>query len=133
MIEKIVEKDNIYAIIIRNNYHSEGIEFFTPGTYSQQLGYMNRKKGYKIEPHIHIEAERIIHFTEEVLVVKKGTVRVDFYNLDEAYFESSILSEGDIILLARGGHGFEILEDAEIFEIKQGPYMGDKDKRRFKK
>ncbi len=34
-------------------------------------------------------------------------------------------------MLSAGGHGFEMLEDAEIIEVQQGPYCGDKDKTRF--
>ena len=47
------------------------------------------------------------------------------------YLESRILVAGDVVLLARGGHGFEMLEDSELIEVKQGPYAGDKDKTRF--
>jgi hypothetical protein len=47
------------------------------------------------------------------------------------YLESRILSAGDVILLAFGGHGFEMLEPTEIIEVKQGPYAGDQDKTRF--
>jgi len=36
-----------------------------------------------------------------------------------------------VILLASGGHGFEVLEDLEMIEVKQGPYAGDADKTRF--
>ncbi len=52
-IEKIVDKNSVIAIIIRTNYSREGIEFFTPSEFSQQLAYMNRPAGYKIAPHVH--------------------------------------------------------------------------------
>ena len=42
-----------------------------------------------------------------------------------------MLQGGDVILLAEGGHGFEMLEDSEMVEVKQGPYAGDGDKTRF--
>ena len=44
---------------------------------------------------------------------------------------STILRTGDVILLASGGHGFEVLEELEMYEIKQGPYIGEDDKTRF--
>ena len=131
MIEKIMWGDKQLALIVRQNYKSDGIEFFTPSTYSQQLGYMNRPAGYVIPPHIHNPVKREVEYTKEVLIIKRGVVRVDFYAEDQSYLHSSLLYQGDIILLAFGGHGFEILKDAEILEVKQGPYAGDQDKTRF--
>lgn len=131
MIEEIRYNDTLLAIIIRANYHKEGISFFTPGDFSQQLGYMNRPKGYIIEPHVHNLIERKVTLTQEVLYVKTGKVRIDFYNDDRVYLESRIVEKGDVVLLANGGHGFEMLEDAEMIEIKQGPYCGEEDKVRF--
>ena len=92
---------------------------------------MQRPKNYIIEPHLHNKVHREVNLTNEVLFIKSGKVRVDFYDLDKKYFESQILRKGDIILLAFGGHGFEMLEKSEIIEVKQGPYAGDKDKERF--
>ena len=132
MIEKIIHNNEILAIHIPKNYTSEGIEFFTPDEFPQQIGYMNRKKGYSIDPHIHNKVERKIHYSTEVLIIKKGLVRIDFYNNDKQYLESRNLCSGDIILLVSCGHGFEMLENSEIYEIKQGPYVGEKDKTRFK-
>lgn len=131
MIEKIEYDGIVLGIIIRASYHKEGIEFFTPGDFSQQLGYMNRPDGYVIEPHVHNAVERKVDLTQEVLVVRSGKVRVDFYNEERAYLESRIIQTGDIILLAHGGHGFKVLEAAEMVEIKQGPYCGEMDKVRF--
>jgi hypothetical protein len=42
-----------------------------------------------------------------------------------------VLESGDVILLSNGGHGFEVLEEVEMIEVKQGPYCGDEDKTRF--
>ena len=131
MIENILCNEILMAIIIRAEYKKEGITFFTPGEFSQQLGYMNRKKDYVIEPHIHLHLERKVLYTQEVLIIKSGIVRVDFYDVKQNYLESRSLYEGDVILLASGGHGFEILEDAEIIEVKQGPYSNENDKLRF--
>ena len=131
MIERIVNKEKLYSIIIRKKYEAKGIEFFTPDEYSQQLAYMNREKGHIIAPHIHNKAERTVFYTQEVLIVRKGEILVDFYDDNKIYIESRTLYEGDIILLARGGHGFTMLQDSEMIEVKQGPFMGDSDKTRF--
>jgi len=131
MIETVYHQQQILAIIIRSNYKKEGISFFTSNDFSQQLGYMNRPKGYIIDPHVHRLVERKVTLTQEVLYIKTGKVKVDFYNDDQQFLESRILYQGDVILLAAGGHGFEMLEASEIIEIKQGPYCGDEDKIRF--
>lgn len=131
MVENINIDGLKLAIIIRRDYESEGINFFTPNDYSQQLAYMSRPVGYEIQPHTHNEVVRQVKFTKEVLIIKSGKVRVDFYTLEQDYLESRVLFEGDVILLADGGHGFEMIEASEIIEVKQGPYAGDKDKQRF--
>lgn len=131
MIEEIRHEELVLAVIIRASYKKEGIQFFTPGDYSQQLGYMNRAKGYDIPPHRHNLVERKVTLTQEVLFIKSGRIRVDFYNDSQHYLESRILEKGDVILLAAGGHGFQMLEDSEMIEVKQGPYCGEEDKVRF--
>jgi hypothetical protein len=131
MIEKIIHRDIVLAMILRSNFHAEGIHFFTPNDFSQQLAYMNRPKGYIIAPHVHNPVDRTVQFTKEVLFIKSGIVRVDFYDENQIYIESRILSSGDVVLLSYGGHGFEMLEPSEIIEVKQGPYVGEEDKTRF--
>ena len=131
MIERIINGDKELALIIRHSFHKDGIEFFTPSTYSQQIGYMNRPAGYVISPHVHNPVVREVQYTKEVLFIKSGRLRVDFYSETQVYLESTILETGDVILLAYGGHGFEMLEPTEIIEVKQGPYAGDQDKTRF--
>ena len=130
-IEHIKDGEIDLALIVRHNYRSEGIEFFTPNSYSQQIGYMNRPAGYVIQPHVHNPITREVQYTNEVLIVRSGRVQVDFYSEQKAYLFSRELDEGDIILLIRGGHGFKMLEATELVEVKQGPYAGDLDKTRF--
>ncbi len=123
--------DCILAIILKSTFFNNGISFFTPDDFSQQLGYMNRPAGYKIDPHVHNHVERKVTLTQEVLFIRSGKIRVDFFSDEKEYLQSSILTQGDVILLAAGGHGFEIIDNAEIIEVKQGPYCGDADKTRF--
>lgn len=131
MIQKIIHKDKLLSIIIRKNFEKDGIEFFTPDDFSQQLAYMKREKDYVIAPHVHNAISRDVQYTKEVLYIKSGKVRVDFYDDDKQYLESTILEAGDVILLAFGGHGFEMIEESEMIEVKQGPYVGEMDKVRF--
>ncbi len=127
----MIYNDKLLAIIIRHNFEKNGIEFFTPDDFSQQLAYMKRPKDYVIPPHVHNPVLREVHLTQEVLFIKSGKVRVDFYDDDKNYLESTTVEAGDVILLAHGGHGFEMLEESEIIEVKQGPYAGEMDKVRF--
>jgi len=131
MIECIKNKKTILAIIIRSRFNGDGVTFFTPGEFSQQLAYMNHPAGKIIQSHVHNPEPREVQYTQEVLFLKKGKLRVDFYDEKQNYLESHILETGDVILLANGGHGFEALEEIEMFEVKQGPYAGDQDKTRF--
>jgi mannose-6-phosphate isomerase-like protein (cupin superfamily) len=132
MIEKVAFDGVEFALILRSSFHEQGIHFFTPGEFSQQLGYMRHPAGHVIEPHVHNAVQRAVHFTREVLFLRRGRLRVDFYTDAGVYLESTELGAGDIILLADGGHGFEALEEVEMVEVKQGPYVGDADKTRFR-
>lgn len=131
MTEEILHQGKLLALILRASFRADGIRFFTPDDFSQQLGYMNRPRGYVIPPHVHNPVARSVHYTKEVLFVRSGKVRVDFFDDGQNYLESRVLGAGDVILLAFGGHGFEMLEASEMIEVKQGPYAGDADKTRF--
>lgn len=131
MIEYITHQNTTLAIIVRSTYRKDGIEFFTPDDFSQQLAYMKRPKNHIIKSHFHNPLARKVIHTNEVLFIKSGKIRIDFYNQKKSYLESRILEPGDVILLAGGGHGVKMLEETEIIEVKQGPYAGDKDKTLF--
>lgn len=131
MLEQIKHNEQILGIIIRHSFHKDGIAFFTPDDFSQQLGYMNRPEGYEIPPHVHNLVERKVVLTQEVLYIKSGKVRVDFYDDNRNYLESRVVTSGDVVLLASAGHGFKMLEQSEMIEVKQGPYCGEMDKVRF--
>jgi mannose-6-phosphate isomerase-like protein (cupin superfamily) len=131
MIEHVIYNQVELALIVRSHFHKEGIEFFTPNDYSQQLAFMSHPAGKEIQPHIHKKVQREVYFTQETLFIRKGKLQVDFYSDDQSFLESRVLEAGDVILLIKGGHGFKVLEDLEMFEVKQGPYAGDEDKIKF--
>jgi mannose-6-phosphate isomerase-like protein (cupin superfamily) len=131
MVEKIYNGDNLLAIIVSRGFREPGIHFFTPDDLSQQLAYMRHPAGKVIDPHVHNPVPREVHYTQEVLFLKRGRLRIDFFDDEQGYLESRILEAGDVILLATGGHGFEALEEIEMIEVKQGPYAGEIDKTRF--
>lgn len=131
MVDKIECHGRLLALIVPRQYDKPGVSFFTPGDLSQQLAFIRHPPGHVIEPHVHNALHREVQFTQETLFIRRGKIRVDFYDDHQNYLESRILEAGDAILLIQGGHGFEVLEDVEMFEVKQGPYAGDHDKTRF--
>ena len=133
MLEKIAYNRKLLAIIIYNNYSSSGVEFLTQESAPIQVGVMCHPKGYEITPHLHVPCERAVQNTQEVLFIRKGKLRVDFYDNEQKFLESRTLGASDAILLVSGGHGFAALEDLEMIEAKTGPFVGEKDKVRFER
>lgn len=128
-MEVIKHGDEIVAIIVHSADTTTGVSFYTPDSFSQQLALMAHPVGKVIQPHVHNRIERTVEYTQEVLFIRKGTMRVDLFSKDDSYLGERTLREGDVILLASGGHGFEMLEPTELIEVKQGPYAGVEDKR----
>ncbi len=131
MIEEINHKNQRLAIIISDRFKKLGTHFFTPHDLSQQLAFMSYPCGKLIKPHVHNHIARKVQIAQEVIILKKGKLRVDFYTDQQQYLESRILGAGDVIMLIMGGHGFEVLEEVEMIEVKQGPYLGEHDKTCF--
>jgi len=130
-VKQIIHESELLALILSHRFAKPGIHFFTPSELSQQLAFMKYEQGKTIPAHVHNPVHRDVFYTQEVLFIKKGKLRVDFYSKSQDYLESRILEAGDVILLITGGHGFEVVEDLEMVEVKQGPYVGDQDKTRF--
>ncbi len=131
MLKIIKYKKKTLALIINYKKNNKRIYFPTPKYFTQQVGFINQKKNTHISPHTHTKFLRKIYKTSEVLIVKKGKFRVDFYkNLNE-YLFSKIIKKNTIIILNEGSHGFKFLEKTELIEIKQGPFSYKIDKKRF--
>jgi hypothetical protein len=130
-VEYFGERKWPQAIVIRKHEKVDGISFYSPIDFSQQIGLMSRRKGHIVKRHFHNIAQRTIDVTQEVLLIRKGSCVVSLYDDQSEILATVKLSEGDVILLAHGGHGIEMLEDTEILEVKQGPYSLQDDKRHF--
>ena len=122
MVETISVDGITFALVLRRELRTEGVNFYSSKDMSLQLGILNHKQGIKVKPHIHKPTNKIIYNVQEVLHVEYGAVECNFYNSDGEKVKSTIIRDGDTILLVAGGHGFNILEDSKIFEVKQGPY-----------
>ena len=131
MKEEIYIECCLCAVILRGSFDEPGIQFFTPSDFSQQLASMSYPPGKMIPAHTHNPVHREVLHTQETLFIRKGKVRVDFYSQEREYRTSRVLAAGDVILLVAGGHGFEVLEELNMVEVKQGPYAGEADKTRF--
>jgi hypothetical protein len=132
MIEKIYNKKKFYALIVRSSYKKKkGVNFFTDKSSTQQFGYMNHKKNHIILPHRHNKRRSKINLTTEVIIIMEGILRVDFYDNKEKYLFSKKLYANDLIMLSNGGHGFKVLKDTKMIEVKQGPYSLAMDKVKF--
>lgn len=122
----------LLAVLVKADYrpeHKEGKPtFFTNEKNSLQLGASIYKKGEGFNAHYHPEVKRLIPDTQEVLYVKRGTGLLTIYGPDKQLADTVAIQPGDIIILITGGHGMVATEDMEIREVKQGPYLGDRDK-----
>lgn len=130
-IEEIRKNKSLIALILRDKYDVDGVHFLTEDGLSQQVAYMHHPTGKVIDAHVHNLVQRNVIMTQEVIIIKRGKLRVDFYDIYQTYLESRVLCEGDVLLLVSGGHGFEVLEEVQMIEVKQGPYSGEDDKERF--
>ena len=130
-IETIVHGLEPLALIIKADFNEPGVHFFTPDSFSQQVAFMKHPAGHKIAPHVHNMVNRQVLYTQEVLFIRRGRLRVNLYSSGKEFITSRDLEAGDVILLCGGGHSFEMLEETSMIEVKQGPYAGEGDKTRF--
>ena len=131
-VEVIIENGITYAIVIRRNFKSEEkYNFLTPEEYPLQLGANYYQVGETIRKHHHPDKNLAIKNVQEFILVNKGKMRALFFDDNREFCRDTILEQGDMILLTAGGHGFEVLEETILVEIKQGPYDSESDKVLF--
>lgn len=129
LIEKITENEKIIAIVVRSNFKPEGVNFLTSESSPLQLGVSSYKKGDVLKAHTHIPRERMIKNTQEMVYVRNGKMELYLFNSKGKLIRTLILEGGDAVFFSAGGHGWKTIEDSEIIEVKQGPYLGvDQDK-----
>tara|TARA_X000001036_G_scaffold377635_1_gene367556 strand:- start:293 stop:727 length:435 start_codon:yes stop_codon:yes gene_type:complete len=132
MITRINHKKKLYALIVDNNYRKmRGVNFFSSNDLPQQFGYIYQRKNHVIQPHKHCKRSTKVFITSEVLIILKGILRIDFYDLKQKYLFSKIIKKGQIIFLLHGSHGFKVIKDLQMIEVKQGPFKKNMDKIRF--
>ena len=128
-----VDKKIVAKVFKYQNKSFKGIKFFTANNLNMQVGLMGHSKNHIIKPHFHINRKKIVKQMSELLIIFSGQLKVFFYNKKKLRAKSLILNKKDMILLISGGHGFKVLKKLEMLEIKQGPFVGEKDKMRLAK
>lgn len=135
MVE-IKDKDIVLARYIpASEAWKTGLTFFSQDREFLQFGTWTYEKGKELLAHAHNEVQREVLWTQEVIYVRRGSIRAHIYNLDEIKVHELDVHEGDLIVLLRGGHGYTILQEGtQVLEVKNGPYVGaEKDRRRISK
>jgi len=88
--------------------------------------------GKTFAPHRHNYLERTTTITQEAWVFMSGKVKAEFWDLDDVKIYETDFGAGDIAVVYRGGHSFEVLEDDTIlYEFKTGPYFGQSADKTF--
>jgi quercetin dioxygenase-like cupin family protein len=131
MIETIADKGVVLAYIARGGPPPLQTTFLTPDDCNLQVGHVVYPAGGEIARHVHLPIQRHLVGSTEVLVVQRGRCEVDVYTDDYRVVSTCELRAGDILIAVAGGHGFRVLEDTVLLEIKQGPYPGGAEKERF--
>ena len=130
-IERIHDKGYPLAYIIRAALLPDHTTFLTPSEFKQQVGFVVYPAGGEVARHTHLPLERHLVGTSEVILVKKGRCLLNIYNDERELVATRELGSGDLMLMVGGGHGFRMLEDTVLLEIKQGPYTGLEEKEHF--
>jgi hypothetical protein len=124
-VEFFRDGDQLLAILVRATAAStEKYNFLTDSEAPFQLGMNFYRAGDTIPAHFHLTRDIQLNQIQEVIVIGHGKTRLALYGRSKQKLAETVLAQGDIVLLASGGHGFEILEDTKIVEVKQGPYDG---------
>jgi mannose-6-phosphate isomerase-like protein (cupin superfamily) len=129
-LESFHDEGQLVAMVLRHDQVlGPGVHFLTPSDLPLQLGYMNHPQDKVINPHIHNHSALTVENTSEVLLVRSGQMLVRLFKKDGAVLAEFTLGPGDLIFLCSGAHGFKALTPLELVEVKQGPYLGEGDKR----
>ncbi|MGB0386635.1 MAG: hypothetical protein ACPGWR_17635 [Ardenticatenaceae bacterium] len=130
-MEWVVDDGTPLVLIVRAGCLPNKTTFLTPPEFKQQVGFVVYPEGGVIRRHVHRPLERHLIGTSEVLVVQSGRCEIDIYNDERELVATRELRPGDVMLMVGGGHGFRMLEDTVLLEIKQGPYTGLDEKELF--
>ena len=122
---EVIEKGGVrYAEIIWAGTSAQRSTFYSPDDSAFQFGILARPKGFIEAPHVHKKIPRTVEDLQQMFVVQRGVVAVDFYDESGSRFREVVLREGDAINLVHGAHSIRVLEDMQCISVKQGPFFG---------
>lgn len=124
MTEKIEKDGVLYAIIHRKEDWADGLNFLTPDESFIQVGTFWYDENTVCGPHKHRLNKRPNDYTQECNIVMMGQMEATIYDNSGKVIHRTILSEGDMIIVLAGGHGYKILKDyTRVIECKNGPFI----------
>lgn len=121
---KIIHKNKVVGILIKTL--NNGSLPQTDGKEPLQLVTLKHPKGKYLVAHCHKPMKRTVNRLQECIIVKKGRIKIDIYSSEKKLIKSITLSNGDCFLLLNGGYGIHMLENSELIELKNGPFIEDK-------
>lgn len=124
-MEKITHDNTLVAVRIKK--FKTGIASLSDSDQPLQVLIHNRKKGSHTKAHLHKPIQRITQTLQECLIILKGKIKIDFYTPDKKIFKSMYAYEDEVIIFVSGGHAVHVLDDSEIVEVKNGPFIEDRD------
>jgi quercetin dioxygenase-like cupin family protein len=130
-LETIAADGVVLAYLSRSRPLPDKTTFVTPDDCNLQVGQVVYEGGTQIPRHMHLPVERHLTGTTEVLIVQQGRCEVDIFGADRQLVTTREMHVGDMLIAVAGGHGFRVLEDTVLLEVKQGPYPGGAEKERF--
>jgi hypothetical protein len=130
-VKKIVSNDGVTLALVVKKQHVQTMNFVTEENFPLQLGINRYSKGSKIRPHVHNRIKRVIDLSQEMVYLEKGRAKVCFYDERGKEVGCEILQSGDLVFFVSGGHGFDILAETKIIEVKQGPFHGTEKEKKF--
>jgi hypothetical protein len=122
---EVIERDGVrYAEVLRADVKVSASRFFSPAESSFQFGLLAHGAGFVEPAHVHKPIARQVNDLQQMFVVQRGVVAVDFFDPDGNKFAEVVLEKGDAINLVHGAHSVRVLEDMQCVSVKQGPFMG---------
>jgi len=129
---EIIAKDGVeLCYVVRAGFQPQETQFITRPEHKQQVGFIKYPEGSRIARHVHLPLNRSLVGTSEAVLVRSGRCVLEVYTDTHELVATREIACGDLVLMVAGGHGFEVLEDTVLLEVKQGPYLGLDEKERF--
>lgn len=129
--EVIERNGKRYAEIIWAETSLAETRFFSPAESSFQFGVLAHEAGFIEATHYHKPIKREIEDLQQMFVVQKGVIAVEFYDDEGRLFKDVILKKGDAITLIHGAHSIKVIEKMQCISVKQGPFFGDENDKVF--